>query len=104
MSPSASHKWLDLARKTGNLYWQSPFGNPATFLKKRPLGFAPPPRDRFAFVQDARKYTRGKELVAIGLIVASSNAQRLIGAPVERYGATPSSLVSLHVGQTCRRI
>ncbi len=67
-----------------------PLATRLPFLWKRPLGFASLPRGRFAFVQDARKYTRGKELVAISLIVASHDAQKLMGVPVERYGATPS--------------
>src|SRR5215218_6353056 len=58
---------------------------PGCLILERPVGFAPLPRGRFAFIQDAHKYTRGEELVAIGLIVASRDGRRLIRARGEQH-------------------
>ena len=60
---------------------------PGCLILERPVGFAPLPRGRFAFIQDARKYTRGKELVAISLIAASQDGRRLIRASGEQSNA-----------------
>src|SRR5215212_5609262 len=58
-----------------------------TSSRKGPLGFAPPPRGRFALVQDIRKYTGGRKLVAIGLM-GVSHGRRLMGARALRRYAT----------------
>jgi len=54
------------------------------------LGFAPLPRGRFAFFQDVRKYTRGRELVAIGLMPEDGgrDGRRHIRAQVEQHCST----------------
>src|SRR5829696_1238992 len=64
---------------------------PGCLILERPVGFAPLPRGRFAFIQDARKYTRGNGLVAIRLIAAIHDALRLISLPLEQHDTTGSS-------------